>query len=74
MELVENLDSSVTVVNLDGGAIIQLVIRDVATPGVDADTIGVTVQKSKGGLWLSSLWDGSKTQVKTISAGDIEVK
>jgi hypothetical protein len=69
VELVTNPDGSVTTVSLDGGAILQMAITD-TTP---ADTIGVTVQKSKGGLWFSSQWDGSKTVEKPIT-GEIRVQ
>ncbi|MBI3242539.1 MAG: Ig-like domain repeat protein, partial [Chloroflexi bacterium] len=61
IELVTNPDGSVTAVSLDSGAIIQLALTDATT-----DMVGVTVNKSKGGLWFSSKWDGTKTVEKAI--------
>ena len=72
VELVSNPDGTVTVVTLEGGAIMQLAITDNG-PGTPADTIAVTVQKSKGGLWFSSQWDGTKTTEKLILTGDLSV-
>jgi hypothetical protein len=70
VELVSNPDGSVTVVNLDGGAVMQLAVTD---NGGSGDTIAVTVHKSKGGMWFSSEWNGSKTTEKVVSSGDILV-
>jgi hypothetical protein len=72
VEQVMNADGSVTIVSLDGGAVIQLAVTDNSTKG-GVDTIGVTVNKSKGGLWFSSQWDGTKTTEKQIITGDISV-
>jgi multimeric flavodoxin WrbA len=52
--------------SIDGGAIMQIT----ATNG-NPDQLGITVQKSKGGLWYSSNWQGGKTVEKAIFSGDI---
>jgi hypothetical protein len=52
--------------SIDGGAIMQIT----ATNG-SPDKLAITVQKSKGGLWYSSNWQGGRTWEKAIFSGDI---
>ena len=61
VELVANPDGSVTAIGLDSGTVLQLALTDAAS-----DTLAVMVNKSRGGLWFSSNWDGSKTVEKGI--------
>ncbi|MFP5298910.1 MAG: MBG domain-containing protein, partial [Actinomycetota bacterium] len=77
-EVIANADDgTVVMVPVDSGAILQLVLTDGKTGGVD--TVGFTVQKastkgSGGPLWFSSLWDGVKTVEKAITAGEISAQ
>ena len=55
--------------------IMQLNLTDVSPTSGVGDTLSVSVQRSKGGLWFSSNWDGAKTVEKTIlSGGNLSVK
>jgi len=55
-----------TMTSIDGGAIMQI-----TTTNGSPDQLGITVQRSKGGLWFSSGWSGGKTVEKAIFSGDI---
>ena len=39
-----------------------------------ADTIGITLRHADGGLYYSSLWDGSTTDEDEPDAGDLVVR
>ena len=70
MELIANPDGTVTAIDLDNGAILQLAITD---NGPNGDTIAVTLNKSRGGLWFSSAWDGNRTIERGVQSGDIRI-
>jgi hypothetical protein len=73
VELITDSGGTVTsVVSLDGGAILQLALTDGLTNSTP-DKAGVTVNKSTGGLWFSSNWDGAKTLEKLLISGDVKV-
>src|SRR5262249_22964182 len=65
-ELVTNADGTITAVSLDTNASLQLAMTDGA-----ADTLAVTLIKSRGGLWFSSAWDGTKSVEKGIVSGNV---
>jgi len=62
-------------VSIEGNDIMQLNLTDVSPTSGVGDTLSVSVQRSKGGLWFSSNWDGAKTVEKTIlPGGNLSVK
>ena len=62
---VVELNPDGTTTPIDSGNVMQLAITD----GPAGDTVAFTVQKSRGGLWFSSKWDGVKTIERAIKAG-----
>jgi hypothetical protein len=58
-----------SMVSIDGGAILQISVTDKDSSG---DLLAITVQRSKGGLWYSSNWNGTKTVEKAVSTGDVQ--
>jgi hypothetical protein len=65
-----------TQVSIEGNDVMQLTLSD-GTPRVPASTartLGITIQRTKGGTWYSSSWDGTKTVEKQVSGGTVSVK
>jgi hypothetical protein len=65
-----------TQVSIEGNDVMQLTLTD-GTPRVPASTtrtLGITIQRTKGGTWYSSSWDGIKTVEKQVSTGNVSVK
>ena len=61
-------------VSIEGNDIMQLTLTD-GNPngGGTLDTLAISIQRSKGGLWYSSGWDGTKTVEKPIADGVLSV-
>jgi hypothetical protein len=72
VELVTNPDNTVTAVNLDSACVLQLAVTD-SNSTATKDKLALTVNKSGGGLWFSSKWDGVKSVEKDITSGDIKI-
>jgi hypothetical protein len=70
VELATNADGTVTAVDIDNAAVLQLALTD---NGPSGDTIAVTLNKSRGGLWFSSAWDGNRTVERAAQTGDIRI-
>jgi YVTN family beta-propeller protein len=70
VEMVTNADGTVTAVTVDTAATFQLALTD---SGAAGDTLAVTLNKSQGGLWFSSSWNGNLTIERPIQTGDIRV-
>jgi hypothetical protein len=58
---------------IDRDAALQLTMTDKGEPGT-SDTLGITVWNTKGGLWFSSNWDGTKTVEQTLGKGNLVVR
>jgi len=65
-----------TQVSIEGNDVMQLTLTD-GTPLVPTSTtrtLGITIQRTKGGTWYSSSWDGTKTIEKQVTTGNVSVK
>jgi hypothetical protein len=60
---------------IEGNDIMNLTLtqRDNVTPA-GTDTISFTLQRSKGGTWFTIQWDGTKTNEKAITNGQVSIK
>jgi hypothetical protein len=60
---------------IEGNDIMNLTLTDKDTTGSanTLDTLGISVQRSKGGTWFTLKWDGSKTIEKAISNGNLSI-
>jgi len=63
-------------VSVEGNCIMQITMTEASPTSCAGDTLAISVQRSKGGLWFTSNWDGTKTTEKTIicPGGDLSVK
>jgi hypothetical protein len=63
-------------VGVEGNCIMQITTTEASPTTCTGDTLAITVQRSKGGIWFSSNWDGTKTTEKVIicPGGDLSVK
>jgi hypothetical protein len=74
---IQDLTNPSSPLSVDGGAVLQLKLRDVYRKTGDApDTLAITVQKKDGGLWFSSNWIGSppRTEEKNIANGSLSIQ
>jgi hypothetical protein len=74
---IQDLTNPSSPVSVDGGAVLQLKLRDVyRKTGDSPDTLAITVQKKDGGLWFSSNWIGSppRTEEKNIATGSLSIQ
>ena len=63
-----------TEVSIEGNDIMQLTLTDVDPNSGSGDKLAISIQRSKGGLWYSSGWDGTKTVEKPIYSGNVSVR
>ncbi len=70
--MVERLGDG-TLVAVDGGAKLQLMMTDATTAGV-ADTLAITIQRKSGGLWFANYWKGSKCVEQLLNGGELSVR
>ncbi|MEW6052551.1 MAG: S8 family serine peptidase [Nitrospirota bacterium] len=59
---------------IEGGAQLQIHIKDGNQANGNGDTIAMTLQRKAGGVWFSSKWSANKTVPMPIAQGDIVVK
>jgi hypothetical protein len=64
-------------VAIEGNCIMQLSLHDAGatTDASDVDSLGITIQKSKGGIWYSNNWPtgATNTQIAALCYGDVSV-
>ncbi len=60
-----------TVIPIEGGAILDLRMTDVA--GLDNGDLGIQLNRKAGGIWFSSKWVNTNTAEKAIEKGNIFV-
>jgi hypothetical protein len=64
-----------TQVSIEGNDVMTLTLTDGATiTGNTTKKLAITIQRTKGGTWYSSSWDGTKTVEKQINSGNVSVK
>ena len=51
-----------------------MTLHDNGEPGVEVDTVGITVWKGDATLWFSSRWDGLKTVEQPIAGGNVQIR
>jgi hypothetical protein len=72
--VINDVSTAGQVVSIDGGAIMQVGLKDNGPTGV-FDQISISIQSSKtGATWFSSSWNGTQTILKTVTSGDISVQ
>ena len=74
---IQDLTNPFSPISVDGGAVLQLKMRDVYRKiGDSPDTLAITAQKKDGGLWFSSNWIGSppRTEEKSIANGSLSIQ
>jgi len=64
-------------VSVGGKVSLILQMYDVAEPGANADTLAIQLTDSTYGLWMSSNWSGTKTEINTtapqIQGGNLQL-
>jgi hypothetical protein len=61
--------------SIEGNDVMTMSLTDGSTiPGNTTKTLAITIQRTKGGTWYSSSWDGTKTNEKQITSGNVSVK
>jgi hypothetical protein len=60
-------------ISLGGNATLQVTMTDRGEPG-STDSIGISVWNGSGGLWFSSLWNGTKTLEQVLGGGNLVVR
>jgi hypothetical protein len=60
-----------TETSIEGNDVMQLTLTD---NGSTLKTLGITVQRTKGGSWFSSSWNGTMTTEKQISSGNLSIR
>jgi len=69
-----NSDGTVVLNSIEGNCTMQLDMidkyRNPTQKSCTVDQLAITVYRSKGGVWYSSAWDGSKPVLSTISSTD----
>ena len=63
-----------TQVSIEGNDVMQLTLTDGTPTNTATRTLGITIQRTKGGTWYSSSWDGTKTVEKQVYSGNVSVK
>jgi hypothetical protein len=58
-------------VSVEGNDTMQLTLTDVDPLGGNGDTLAISVQRTKGGTWYSSNWNGTTTVEKAIVTGGL---
>ncbi len=70
---IQDVTDPLNVLDVDGNASMQIALCDRGEPG-DQDSIGITVWNKKGGLYLSSFWDGVETLEDLLDGGNLQVR
>jgi hypothetical protein len=65
-------DEAWTTSTIDRDATLQLTMTDKGEPGT-ADTLGITVLNTEGGLWYSSNWNGVNTVEQPLGGGNLVI-
>ena len=65
------INSDGTETSIEGNDVMQLTLTD---DGAGVKTLGITVQRTKGGTWYSSNWSGTMTTEKQISSGNVSIR
>jgi hypothetical protein len=62
--------------SIEGNDVMSLSLTDYSTMtgNMKPNTIGITINRSKGGTWYSSDWNGTKTVEKMPASGTISIK
>jgi len=60
-----------TETSIEGNDVMQLTLTD---NNSTLKTLGITVQRTKGGTWFSSSWNGTTTVEQQISSGNVSIK
>ncbi len=69
---IEDITDLDNIISVEGNAVLQVEMVDNGEPGT-TDLLSITVWDKKGGMWYASNWDGQKTQLQTISGGNIAI-
>ncbi len=67
-EIINGVDQAI-----EGNCTMQFDMKAGTTDGPAGDQVAITVYRAKGGIWYSNNWDGTKTSLKQILAGNVSV-
>jgi hypothetical protein len=63
-----------TLVCIEGNDLLTMTMTDYSPSGSTKRTLAIAVQRSAGGLWYSSNWNGTQTTEKQINSGNLSVQ
>jgi hypothetical protein len=65
-----------TTSSIEGNDVMSLSLTDYSTitGNTKPNTLGITINRTKGGTWYSSDWNGAKTVEKAPALGTISIK
>ncbi|ARK09345.1 MBG domain-containing protein [Fibrella sp. ES10-3-2-2] len=67
-EVINGVDQAI-----EGNCTMQFDMRAGSTNDKTGDEVAITVYRAKGGIWYSNNWNGTKTVLKQIAAGNVSV-
>ncbi|HEU5179706.1 MAG TPA: S8 family serine peptidase [Candidatus Polarisedimenticolia bacterium] len=70
---IRDITNPLSPISIDGNASLQVVMTDNGEPGIDSDSIGITLWDKNGGLWFSSSWNGTGTAEQLLGGGNLKV-